>query len=190
MNKKDGSSVIASQVVLKVPRFTVFRDILRLENGKQKERFWLSHEPSVRIVCITKNGELVMVKEFKYASNEFVLAVPAGTWEPHETCIEAGRRELREEASFTAEEWFDLGPYFMAATLVKQDSRVLLAQGAVPCAPPDHLDAYEKERITPVLMRLADVFAAVRDGSLLDGQTLSALLKAFAFLGCLKVPNH
>jgi len=190
MEKKDGSSVIASRVALEAPHFTVFCDTLHLKNGRQRERFWISHKPSVRIVCVTKNNELVMVREFKYASDEFVLAVPAGTWEPNETCVEAGQRELREEACFTAENWLDLGPYFMAATLIKQDSRVLLAQEAIPCTPPDKPDAYEKERITPVLVRLADVSAIIREDSLLDGQTLSALLKAFAYWDCLKVPNH
>lgn len=181
--KQDGSFILESKVVYASPFFLVHRDIFLIENQERRERDWISHEPSVRVVPITTERAVVMIREFKYANDTYTLCLPAGTRQPQETPIQAAKRELEEETGYTSDEFEDLGPYYMATSLVKQDARVVLAKN-VRVDRQRVGDPYERLRIDRIArLGIEEIIKAVQTNKLLDGQALCALMKALVHLG-------
>ena len=59
---------------------------------------------AVSIVPITRDGNLVLIREFRYPLNSWVVGLPAGLVEPGEELAVAVDRELREETGIEADE--------------------------------------------------------------------------------------
>ena len=55
---------------------------------------------AVSIVPITRDGNLVLIREFRYPLNSWVVGLPAGLVEPGEDLAVAVDRELREETGY------------------------------------------------------------------------------------------
>ena len=55
---------------------------------------------AVSIVPITRDGNLVLIREFRYPLNSWVVGLPAGLVEPGEDLTVAVDRELREETGY------------------------------------------------------------------------------------------
>ena len=55
---------------------------------------------AVSIVPITRDGNLVLIREFRYPLNSWVVGLPAGLVEPGEDLAMAVDRELREETGY------------------------------------------------------------------------------------------
>lgn len=77
-------------------------DTVELPSGKKSTREVVEHPGAVAIVAITKDKELVMVRQFRKAVGEILLEVPAGVPEKGESGEECARRELEEETGFHA----------------------------------------------------------------------------------------
>lgn len=58
------------------------------------------HTDAVSIVALTENNELLMVKEFRYPVNSWIVAFPAGLLEAGEDLASGVERELREETGY------------------------------------------------------------------------------------------
>lgn len=56
---------------------------------------------AVSVIVYDTYGRYVLLKEFRYALNDYVIDFPAGIIEPDETIIEAAKRELFEETGLS-----------------------------------------------------------------------------------------
>lgn len=63
----------------------------------------------VNVVALTPDHQLVLVRQFRYGSNDFSLEVPGGVVDPGEDPVAAGVRELAEEAGFVGGPAIPLG---------------------------------------------------------------------------------
>ncbi|HEX2854159.1 MAG TPA: NUDIX hydrolase [Opitutaceae bacterium] len=52
------------------------------------------------IIALTPDGRLVLVRQFRFGTNEFSLEIPGGIIDAGEDPLAAGMRELREETGF------------------------------------------------------------------------------------------
>ena len=78
------------------------RDTVQLSNGKQATREIVEHPGAVAIVAITKDKELVMVRQFRKPTGQIMLEIPAGVPKKREKGADTARRELEEETGFYA----------------------------------------------------------------------------------------
>ena len=79
-------------------------DVAGLPNGKEAPRVFVEHNGGVTVAALTDDAKLIFVRQFRYPYMEEVLELPAGKLEKGEDPLEAGKRELREEAGVTAEQ--------------------------------------------------------------------------------------
>jgi len=78
------------------------RDTVELPNGKQSTREVVEHPGAVAVVAITKDREMVLVRQFRKPTGEILLELPAGVPKIGEKGEDTARRELEEETGFYA----------------------------------------------------------------------------------------
>lgn len=88
--------------------FTVFLDDVLNHMGNPATREVLKHNGGVAIIA-TKGDDVYLIKQFRYAIDEYLIEVPAGKLELNEDMFDAAQRELKEETGLLAERWTYLG---------------------------------------------------------------------------------
>lgn len=152
----------------------VTRDTVELENGDTAYREVVHHSGGVCIVPVTDEGEVLMVKQFRYPFKEVLLEVPAGKREAGEDPLECGIRELREECGATAEKVVPLGKLYPTVAYDTEIIYMYLATGL--SFSQQQLD--EDEFLDVVRMPLDRACEMVMNDEIPDSKTQLALLKA------------
>ena len=62
----------------------VYKDQVLLDNGMEVTREVVRHHGAAAVVPVTENGEVILVKQYRYAVGREMLEIPAGLLEPGE----------------------------------------------------------------------------------------------------------
>ena len=95
-------SKISTTVVYKGDFLDVRQDEVLLPNGETGTREWINHPGAVVIVPILPNGEIALIKQFRYAAGSEFIELPAGKLDAGEDAEECALRELEEEIGYRA----------------------------------------------------------------------------------------
>lgn len=170
---------LTSDVMYKGPIFTITHDTAELENGNTAVRDVLHHNGGVCVIPITDEGEIFLVKQFRYPFQTVTREVPAGKLEKGEDHAECGRRELLEETGYTCSDYIYLGEMLPTPAYNSEITHIYLAKGlkftSQSLDPDEFLDV---ERIS-----LSEAVKQVMDGTIRDGKTQVAILKAARIMG-------
>ena len=141
--------------------------------------------PRVDAVCIvgeTREGTLLMIREFRYPLNSWCIAFPAGLKEPNESIRECVDRELREETGYRlrtdVDEPVRLLPQagFSSTGLTDEAIQIVFAQvEKAGDAQPE-----ESELIAPFQLPLSDVRRFLDENTTLIGTRAQLILEVFA----------
>ena len=77
--------------------FDVDRDRVRMPNGREVVVDVVRHPRSVVLVPVPEPGHVVLIRQYRYAVNQWLWELPAGSIDPGEQPEEAARRECHEE---------------------------------------------------------------------------------------------
>ncbi|MDO8186289.1 NUDIX hydrolase [Conexibacter sp. JD483] len=137
--------------------------------------------PAVFVVALTERDEVVLVAVDRYTTGlRRSLEVPAGATDGEDPLV-AARRELREETGLLAAEWTALGGMNALNGIAEAPELVFLARGL---SPSDDGHEQEEEGISEVLrVPFAEALELVRDGEIVDGETIASLALAGIALG-------
>lgn len=172
--KKISSKNIFDGIVLHV-RF----DEILLPNGKTSTREYCHHNGAVCVIPVTDEGEIVCVRQYRYAMGEDVLEIPAGKLDtPDEDHEEAALRELREETGATCGKISYLGEYWGTPAILDEKIYMYLAEDLTF----GQTDPDEDEFLEIVKVPLATLVNMVMDGSIRDGKTQTAILRTHLLL--------
>ena len=128
---------------------------------------------------VDDEGNVYLIRQYRIAFEEEVLEMPAGKLEKGEDPFEAAKRELSEETGFTAKHYFNLGEMWPTVGYCGEKIYLYLATGLT--AGETHPD--DDEFVTTVKMPFEQAYNMCMDGTIKDGKTLIALLKAKELLG-------
>ena len=95
---------ISSEKVFDGVLLHVRKDMVTLPNGKITVREYIEHPGAVALVAYDKNGDVLLLNQFRYPLKKIFIELPAGKIEPGETPEETGLRELEEETGYRATE--------------------------------------------------------------------------------------
>jgi ADP-ribose pyrophosphatase len=99
---------LASRTVYRGKLLHVVEDAVRLPDGRDSTREYIRHPGAVMVVPLTDGGDVVLVRQFRYALKRHFIEIPAGKMEPGEAHLVTGQRELREECGIEAASWHHL----------------------------------------------------------------------------------
>lgn len=79
-------------------------DTVELPDGSIGKREIIEHAEAVIVVPVTREGKLLLVKQYRCAVGRNTMELPAGNIDPGEAIEAAARRELQEETGYKAGE--------------------------------------------------------------------------------------
>jgi ADP-ribose pyrophosphatase len=152
----------------------VHRDTVRLPDGHESVREWVSHPGAVVVVAVLENGRFLFERQYRYPLRRVFVELPAGKIDPGEHILDTARRELREETGYKAKTWRHLGTMHPCIGYSNERIEIFYAYGlSYVGAALDH-----GEILDVVEMSLDDALLAVRDGEITDAKTVTALMWA------------
>jgi ADP-ribose diphosphatase len=175
---KNSTHLLQSETVYQGRVFTVRRDQVSLPGGREVELDVLSHNGSVVIVPVDRDGRIWFVRQFRHPAGIELLELPAGTLEEGETPDECAAREIQEEIGLAAGKLQEIGSFFLAPGYSTEYMYAFLAQELRP----SRLPADEDEILSAEPLDPEQVYAMAEEGSLQDAKTLAALHLAQHYL--------
>ncbi|MCL6637457.1 MAG: NUDIX hydrolase [Alicyclobacillus sp.] len=152
---------------LRLERWTV-----QLPDGRQADRDIVRHPGAVAILAEPVPGSVLCVKQFRPATEQWLLEIPAGKLEPGEPPEQCARRELAEETGYQADSWQALYSFYTSPGFADERITLFYATGLTPgTAQPD-----ADEFVEVMTLTREQAAAAVAAGDITDAKTLVALL--------------
>ena len=167
---------IQSNVVFDGKLLKMRVDTVRLPNGSERKREVVEHPGAVAILPVLPDGQLILVRQYRYAVGHEMLEIPAGTREADEGPEACAHRELREETGYVATELKEMVRFFVSPGWATEELVIYVATDVVP-GPSEPAD---DEFLEIVRVRPEDVVHLIRNGDIADSKSIIALL---GFLG-------
>lgn len=161
-------------------KFAFEANRLRLPNAAEGEWECVRHPGGAMAVPITRDGKLVLVKQYRFTAKGRILEFPAGTIEPGEDPAATIEREIQEETGYRAHDWQKLGEFFVAPGYSDEIIYAFLAQELEVLENPPARDL--DEDLATVLMTIAEVEAAIYTGEICDAKSICGFFLAKAML--------
>lgn len=164
--------------VLEGVRFDVYRvDYPRRGGGVHRREVVVPPNAAV-IVPVTRDGDIVLIRNERPSVGQALLEIPAGTLEAGEDPLDGAKRELPEETGYSAGKIRKLCAFYPSPGFCTEFMHIYLAEDLTP----GEQDLDETERIEVEVTPLDVAITMIEDGRIIDGKTIAALLfyKAFA----------
>ncbi len=165
---------VKSELVFDGKVVKLYVDEAELDNGTKAYRELIKHPGGVCVLPIDENGDIYMVRQFRYPFMTALYELPAGKLEfgeDHRTC---GIRELKEETGAEADEIEYMGCIYPTVAYDTEIIHMYLARGLH--FGEQKLD--EGEFLDVVKMPFEKAFEMAMNGELPDAKTQTAILKA------------
>jgi ADP-ribose pyrophosphatase len=158
-------------------------DRVRLGNGQVAELEVVRHPGAVAVVALTPGNEVLLLRQFRYATGEWVLEVPAGKLDGGEEPLAGARRELEEETGFAAAALEPLGWVWTTPGFTNEKIWLFLAHDLRATRQALQAD----EVLTVESVPLGEAIERALSGRIQDAKSVCCLLRAAARLGRLAV---
>jgi 8-oxo-dGTP pyrophosphatase MutT (NUDIX family) len=155
---------LAHEPVADCKVFSVERSIAASPVDGTKHTFYRIHSSSwAQIVPITKDGRVVLVRQYRHGSGRVTLEIPAGLVDPGEDPLRAALRECLEETGYRASNAVSLGVVNPNPALF---SNRLYAYLATDVEPVSAIQNFGTEQTEVVLMPVAKLPELILKGDI------------------------
>jgi ADP-ribose pyrophosphatase len=159
-------------------------DKVRFPDGSVGELEMIRHSGASAVLPVLSdpNGpdpQILLIRQYRYASGGYMLEVPAGRPDqPGEDWEVCARRELEEETGMIAGTMTYLTSIFTTPGFTDEKIRLYMATDLTSGA----LKHDQDEFMEPVRITLSEALEKIRSGEITDAKTICTLLYAAGFL--------
>ena len=174
----DKPKVISTEEIYKGKIFDVYKSTIS-EGEIEYSREIVAHKGSVVIVPVFADQTVALVRQYRHAAGEYLLEIPAGTLEKHESAEIGARRELEEEIGVTAGNVEKLTEFYVSPGFLTEKMFVYLATDLTEVGQKLESD----ELLTVERMTFPALYEQIKEGKLQDAKTMLSLILAGAKFG-------
>lgn len=144
-------------------------------NGHLAHWDFIHHNGAAAVVPVTKEGTILMVRQYRNALDRYTLEVPAGALDfPQEPKLDCAHRELEEETGYKTEKE-DM------EFLIRVNTTVAFCDEVIDIFVARNLEASkqnldEDEYIDVEEWKVTDLEKKIYQGEITDGKTIAAIL--------------
>jgi len=162
--------------------FSVDVDRVRFPDGSEGELEMVRHSGASAVVPFLSDPEgadaqVLLLKQYRYAADDFLFEIPAGRLEPGEAPKDCAIRELKEETGCSAANVEFLTTIYTTPGFTDEKIHLFLATGLTAGEAATERDEF----IELVPMALSRALEMIRIGEISDGKTVVGLLYAAGF---------
>ncbi len=173
---------LSSEDVFNAGFFKLRVDSCELPDGRVMPKYYVADFPAwIHVIAVTRDKQLVMVRQFRYGAGEESLEVPGGSFDPRlkETPKDAGARELKEETGYASQKWRQIAEFYPNPAFQSNKMYTFLATDCELVAEPE-LDPFED--LTTELMPIGEALKGIESGVFNHGLVMSSLAIARPYL--------
>lgn len=172
-------SILESEYLIRRPWLTARKDHVLLPTGAENKEYYVLEYPDwVNTIAITREGQFVLVRQYRHALGETAYELCAGVCEPEDASpLVSAQRELLEETGYGNGEWREYMCVSANASTLSNLTYCFLATGVEKVCEP-HLEA--SESLTVHLLSLAEVKELLRQGAIRQSLMAAPLWKYMA----------
>ena len=156
----------------------LYFDHIELPNGKSSTREWIKHPGAVCIVPILPNGNLCLIRQYRYGPRAEFIEIPAGKLDVGEDPLVCAKRELEEEIGYIAGKLTFLTNIHPAIGFSNEKMWMYLAEDLILSK--QSLDQDEFLELYPIPLKKA--IDLIYEGKITDVKTVIGILWLDKFL--------
>ena len=156
----------------------LYFDHIELPNGKSSTREWIKHPGAVCIVPILPDGNLCLIRQYRYGPRAEFIEIPAGKLDVGEDPLVCAKRELEEEIGYIAGKLTFLTNIHPAIGFSNEKMWVYLAEDLILSK--QNLDKDEFLELYPIPVKKA--IDLIYEGKITDVKTVIGILWLDKFL--------
>ena len=124
--------ILSSEYLCRHQYFTARKDKCEAPDGKIIDEYFVVELPTTACaVALTKEGEVLMVRQYRHPIEETLLEIPGGFLDENEVPEEAMKRELKEETGYEFSSVIKVGKIAANPGVLNNYTYLFLAQGGV-----------------------------------------------------------
>ena len=171
---------LSTEYINKHQYFTARKDSYQTADGKIVDPYFVVELPtSVAAMAITEEGQVILIKQYRYPLNEILIEVPGGFIDAGEEPLKAVERELLEETGYSFTSFQYLGITAANPGVLNNHTHMFLARGGKKTAK-QALD--ENEEIEILFKPIQEVKAMLLRNEIRQSMHALCLFYAFEFL--------
>jgi ADP-ribose pyrophosphatase len=121
--------------------------------------------------------QILLIKQYRYAAEDFLYEVPAGRLDPNETPVDCARRELMEETGCTAAQMEPAYTFYTTPGFIDERIHGFIATGLSRGEVRREADEF----MTLETLTLSRALELIKEGEIRDGKTAVLILFAAGF---------
>ena len=176
-NKK--AKILRSEVIFEGKSFGVRRDELIEPTGVRTVREVVTHPGSVVVLPVRPDGKIVLVRQYRHATEQYLWELVAGRMEKGENPRKGAARELVEETGYRAKKFTVFLELFPTPGFLEERMYLLLAEGLTA----GEAEPEEDEKLIVRAYSKKQLEEMIRSGKMRDAKSIAGLLFYFRFLG-------
>ena len=154
--------------------FRVRQDQARWPDGQVRTFSYIQTSGAVWVVPVTGDGQIVLIRQFRYMLDDWQWEVPAGGFHDFGgDPVELAKHELEEEVGGSSDDWLYVGCFNTGASIIEEKSHFVLARGVQLDREPHREPA---EIIEVHLTPIERAMEMARSGEIADAHSALALL--------------
>jgi ADP-ribose pyrophosphatase len=158
--------------------FGLRRDEVLEPSGLRTTREVITHPGSVVVLPVLPDGRIVMVRQYRHATRQYLWELVAGRKEPEETPKQGAARELLEETGYRAKRFKVFLDVFPTPGFLEERMYLLLAEGLTA----GEAEPEEDEKIEVRAYRVNELKQMIKSGRLRDAKSIAGILYYLTFL--------
>ena len=167
--------LIRSQTLFDHPYAKVILDTLEYDGVEHPYFYLTSPVDAVATVSLTKEGCIILTRQYRHPVRKVIYDLPAGHLEPGEDAIHGARREFEEETGYFPRHIEQLGYYNQFPGVLRAATHLFFATDLFKTS--QNLEP--GEILETVHMPVNEVLDMILNGEIIDGSLQLGVLLAF-----------